>query len=114
MTDLRDRAREALSKLMDRLDALRATGAMADTTEWDDDAAQFVADHGQAIRAALSTPPEGCVLVPREPTCAMIDAARHDWHHNHGPQSQTLYGEFIVGIWRAMLAAHEAAGEERG
>lgn len=33
----------------------------------------------------------------------MMEAARHDWNHNHGPQSQTLYGENIVGIHRAII-----------
>ena len=41
----------------------------------------------------------------REPTLAMVFEARHDWHHNHGPESRTLHGENIYGIWQAMISA---------
>ena len=47
------------------------------------------------------------VVVPKEPTRAMYDAARNDWHHNHGPESRTLHGENIKGIHRAMLQASQ-------
>lgn len=40
-----------------------------------------------------------------EPTEAQYEAARYDWHNNHGPESRTLHGENIKGIWQAMIQA---------
>lgn len=57
----------------------------------------------KSVREALEA--EGLAVVPKEPTKAMIEAARHDWQHKHGPQAHTLYGEHIVGMYRAMVAA---------
>lgn len=48
-------------------------------------------------------------LVPCDPTLEMIERARRDWMHNHGPESRTLHGENIVGIYRAMIAAAPAS-----
>lgn len=54
-----------------------------------------ISDVRQTLEAMLKIDPSG----------KMVNAARHDWYNNHGPQSTTLYGEFIYGIWRAMIGA---------
>ena len=53
------RARAALEALMDRLDRIRASGSMAQSIEWDDDAAQFLADHGRAALEAMAQQDNG-------------------------------------------------------
>ena len=59
-----------------------------------------------AWRARLrSDGPDGLRVVPVDPTGAMRDAATLDWYHNHGPESRTLHGENIDGIYKAMLRA---------
>lgn len=59
------------------------------------------------LRAAPAEgPPEGFVMVPREPTPEMIDAGCASYNQNiYGPRAGRLWGVEAVGIYRAMLAA---------
>jgi len=49
-------ARKRLAVLLDRLDGIRACGTIEQTAEWDNDAAQFLADHGRALLAEGTKP----------------------------------------------------------
>jgi len=51
-----DDARKRLWALLDRLDGIRALGTIEQTAEWDNDAAQFLADQGRALLAESTKP----------------------------------------------------------
>ena len=61
---------------------------------------------GEAADALESlSPPAGMVMVPREPTKAMLDAGYAGAAFPRDP-------EICVAMWKAMLAAASAAGEK--
>lgn len=55
---------------------------------------------------------EGWVLVPREPTKEMIEAARWSWVNDQGNKSRQLWGSEASDIYRAMLSASLAPPKE--
>ena len=70
----------------------KATGFIMEDNDVQDIVAQLDGRHGWK-------------LVPVEPIREQMDAAEHDWRHNHGPESRRLHGENVHGIYRVMLAA---------
>jgi hypothetical protein len=48
-----ERLAAAVRELMDRLDSIREGGSIAPSIDWDNDAAQFMADHGRELLSAL-------------------------------------------------------------
>lgn len=65
---------------------------------------QFGFDTGSGHSAAALTPPEGYVLVPVEPTEAMLDA-EYGTAEIHDEYGEDRYVENPEAVWAAMIAA---------
>ena len=66
----------------------------------------------EVMRGALARAinASGCVLVPREPTEAMLIAAR-DW--SYAKYGKPIGNDAATGCWGAMLAAAPQPGKEK-
>lgn len=82
----------------------------------------YVTDRIQAMwegwqkRAAhfAAEPAEGFVLVPREPTEAMLKAGGHansEWLNDYAPIGESRYARPMESVWKDMLAAAPTRGE---
>lgn len=102
MDDIEKKARELLATEYERRGSRTYAESLRVTPLWafgDDESAMGI----RAIIAAI-TPPEGYVMVPVEPTEAMLDA-EHATAEIHDDYGENRYVENPKEVWAAMLAA---------
>ena len=97
-----DTARGKLEALLNELSRIRdGSGSMARALEWDNDAAQFLHEHGRSLLA--ESVPAGWKLVPVDPTQEMRRAGRAALDPSVVSPSH---------VWRMMLLAAPGHSQE--